>query len=59
MSHVTFYRKCTPAFLCLQNGNTQEYIRIRSTTYEIILNSVNLYSYEATETIAVQVPSEL
>jgi hypothetical protein len=38
--------------------NAQEYIRIQSATYETILNSVNLNSYQATETIALQVPSQ-
>jgi len=57
--HVTFYTKCTPAFLCLQNDNTKEYIRTQSTTHEIILNSENLYSYQAIETIAVHVLSQL
>jgi hypothetical protein len=48
-----------PAFLCLQNDITKEHIRTQSTTYEIILNSENLYSYQAMETIAVQVLSQL
>jgi hypothetical protein len=54
--HVTLYMKCTPSFLCPHNGNTQEFICTQSTTYEIILNNLNLYTYQALGTIAVQVP---